>query len=207
MYLSRIEVNKQRMETKRALLNLQIMHASVKACFPESDGRILWRADALRHSLYILIVAPIKPDFTAFVRQYGWPESEQTGESRDYKQLLDRIEADSKWRFRLTANPVYAGNGKRYAHIAVDEQKKWLTDRAERNGFYLQEYSFDVVSRDTIKFSKGDKGDRHKVTLSRVAFEGDLTVSDIDLFKSALTDGVGRAKAYGCGMLTVAKLI
>jgi CRISPR system Cascade subunit CasD len=33
MYLSRIEINKQRMETKRALLNLQIMHASVKACF------------------------------------------------------------------------------------------------------------------------------------------------------------------------------
>jgi CRISPR system Cascade subunit CasE len=206
MYLSRIEINKQRMETKRALLNLQIMHASVKACFPESNGRVLWRADVLRHSLYILIVAPIKPDFTAFVRQYGWPESEQTGESRDYRQLLDRIETDSKWRFRLTANPVYASNGKRYAHMTVEKQKKWLSDRAERNGFSLREHFFDVVSRDTIKFSKGDKDDRREVTLSRATFEGDLTVSDVDLFKSALTDGVGRAKAYGCGMLTVAKL-
>jgi CRISPR system Cascade subunit CasE len=205
MYLSRIEINKQRTETKRALLNLQIMHASVKACFPESKGRILWRADTLGHNLYILIVSQIKPDFTAFVRQYGWPESEQTGESRDYKQLLDRIDTDSKWRFRLTANPVYASNGKRCAHIAVDEQRKWLSDRAERNGFSLQEYSFDVVSRDTVKFSKGDKDDRHKVTLSRATFEGDLTISDIDLFKSALTDGIGRAKAYGCGLLTVAK--
>jgi hypothetical protein len=51
MYLSRIEINKQRMETKRALLNLQIMHASAKACFPESSGRV-WRTDVLRYSLY-----------------------------------------------------------------------------------------------------------------------------------------------------------
>jgi CRISPR system Cascade subunit CasE len=206
MYLSRIEVNKQRMETKRALLNLQIMHASVKACFPESDGRILWRADALRHSLYILVVSPIKPDFTAFIRQYGWPESEQMGESRDYEQLFDRIETDSEWKFRLMANPVYAGNGKRYAYFSVEQQKKWLSDRAARNGFSLREHSFDVVSRDTINFSKGDKNDRHKVTLSRVTFEGDLSVLDIDSFKRALTDGIGRAKAYGCGLLTVAKL-
>jgi CRISPR system Cascade subunit CasE len=206
MYLSRIEVNKQRLETKRALLSLQIMHASIKACFPESDGRVLWRSDTLGHNLYVLIVSPIKPDFTAFVRQYGWPASGQEGESRDYRQLLDGISTGARWRFRLTANPVHTVAGKIYAHVTAAQQRQWLSDRAERNGFALSEDAFDVVGRDTIRFRKGDRSDRREVTLARATFEGNLTVTDAALFKNTLANGIGRARAYGCGLLTVAKL-
>ncbi|MDR2088417.1 MAG: type I-E CRISPR-associated protein Cas6/Cse3/CasE [Clostridiales Family XIII bacterium] len=206
MYLSRVEVNKQRIETKRALMNPQVMHASVKACFPESDERILWRADTLGHNLYILIAAPTKPDFTTFIRQYGWPASGQSGESRDYAKFLDRIAAGSGWRFRLTANPVHTVKDKIYAHVTAAEQRKWLFDRAERNGFALREDAFDVVYRDVIRFFKGNKPDVRKVTLARASFEGVLIVTDAALFRRALTNGIGRAKAYGCGMLTVVGL-
>jgi CRISPR system Cascade subunit CasE len=37
-------------------------------------------------------------------------------------------------------------------------------------------------------------------------FEGVLQISDESLFKAALTNGIGRAKAYGCGLLTLANL-
>jgi CRISPR system Cascade subunit CasE len=206
MYLSRVEVNKQRIETKRALMNPQIMHASVKACFPESDERTLWRMDALGHNLYILVVSPRRPDFAAFIRQYGWPASGQTGQSADYTQLLDRIRPGSKWRFRLAANPAHTVEGKIRAHVTAAQQRGWLSARAERNGFILQDDAFDVVHRDTIRFFKGVKPDRHEITLARAAFEGGLTVSDADLFKNALAGGIGRARAYGCGLLTVARL-
>ncbi|MDR2354717.1 MAG: type I-E CRISPR-associated protein Cas6/Cse3/CasE [Clostridiales Family XIII bacterium] len=207
MYLSRVEINKQRIETKRALMSPQIMHASIKACFPKSDGRILWRADTLGHNLYILIAAPIKPDFTDFIRQYGWPASGQTGESGDYGQLLDRITQDSVWRFRLTANPVHTVKGKIYAHVTAAHQRNWLLDRAECNGFVLQGDALDVVRRDTIRFHKGRGTERREVTLARASFEGVLTVRDAALFKNALTQGIGRARAYGCGLLTVARLL
>jgi CRISPR system Cascade subunit CasE len=206
MYLSRVEVNKQRIETKRALMNLQIMHAAVKSCFPQMGERTLWRLDALGHALYVLVVSPIKPDFTSFIQQFGWPASEQMGESRDYEQLLNRIESGSRWGFRLVANPVHMVKGKIYAHVTVAQQRKWLTDRAERNGFILRDTAFDVVQREKIQFSKGDSPDRHKVTISQATFEGALEVSDVELFKRALVNGIGRAKAYGCGLLTIAKL-
>ena len=44
---------------------------------------------------------------------------------------------------------------------------------------------------------------RQSVTLLQATFEGVLTVTDAAAFRNALTKGIGRAKAYGMGMLTV----
>ena len=45
-----------------------------------------------------------------------------------------------------------------------------------------------------------------KVRLLAVTYEGVLTVTDTELFCKALTEGIGRGKAYGMGLLTVAKV-
>ena len=50
-------------------------------------------------------------------------------------------------------------------------------------------------------FSKGP--DRRRVTLGCCEYEGVLEVTDADLFRAALTEGIGRGKAYGLGLLTV----
>jgi len=39
-----------------------------------------------------------------------------------------------------------------------------------------------------------------------VIFEGSLEVTDRDLFVKTVSEGIGRAKAYGCGMITIAKM-
>ena len=39
-----------------------------------------------------------------------------------------------------------------------------------------------------------------------VTYEGVLTVTDTELFCKALTEGIGRGKAYGMGLLTVARV-
>jgi CRISPR system Cascade subunit CasE len=144
MYLSRVEINKQRFETKRALANPQIMHAAVKSCFPASNERVLWRVDAVDPAMYVLVTSEAKPDFTSLIQQFGWPSSGQAGETKDYEPFLGRIENGSEWRFRLTANPVYSKSpdgeepgrrGKVFAHVTVAQQKKWLADRAALRGF------------------------------------------------------------------------
>jgi CRISPR system Cascade subunit CasE len=95
----------------------------------------------------------------------------------------------------------------------VKKQKKWLADRAELRGFNVTTslhenrnndasaaYSFDVVHREIRKFRKREG---RVVTISVATFEGVLVVSDAELFVQTLRSGLGRSKAYGCGLLTL----
>jgi CRISPR system Cascade subunit CasE len=209
MYLSRIELNSRRRDTARALASPRILHASVEAGFPRGSdgGRNLWRVDTLSGARYLLVLSRRKPDFTHIVEQYGWPESGQTWESSDYAAFLSGIAKEQVWRFCLCANPVrsvHSGDekerGKIYAPADVEQQKQWLANRAGKNGFSL-DGKFAVVERGMKQFAR--KGEC--VTLGIATFEGFLTVTDAALLCRALTDGIGRAKAYGCGLMTLAR--
>nr|WP_328585549.1 type I-E CRISPR-associated protein Cas6/Cse3/CasE [Secundilactobacillus collinoides] len=120
-------------------------------------------------------------------------------------------------RFRLTANPSYAVShtgekrGRVYPHVTVEQQRKWLIQRADKAGFKLvsQELSdatdqddlaFDIVNREhPVLHRKSGRG----VRLSRVTFEGLLQIQDLTVFKQTLINGLGREKAFGMGLMTV----
>ncbi len=52
---------------------------------------------------------------------------------------------------------------------------------------------------------RGEKDTRtHQVKLTRVTFDGRLRVLDPAVFRRTLTSGLGKAKAYGCGLMTLA---
>ncbi len=38
----------------------------------------------------------------------------------------------------------------------------------------------------------------------RATYEGMLEVADVEKLKKVLTQGIGKAKGYGCGLLTLA---
>jgi CRISPR system Cascade subunit CasE len=218
MYLSRIELNTRRKGTMTALASPQKLHAAVESSFPlstEKDGRNLWRIDKLGNALYLLVISNGKPDFSHIVEQFGWPSAEQKWETKNYVQLMERIEAGQRWQFRLRANPVHsvkqasgiqtqepAKRGKVYAHVTVQQQEQWLLERAAKYGFKLQEGSFRVVQQEVRRFMRR----RKPVTLGIATFEGILEVADAMLFLRALACGIGRAKAYGCGLLTIARV-
>jgi len=210
MYISRVELNIHRNNTRSALASPQKLHASVEASFPsgnEPKERTLWRIDRLGDKYYLLALSRRKPDFAHIIDQYGWPAAEQGWETKDYDALLSKIKAGQCWQFRLRANPVHsvkegeASRGKVYAHVTVKQQEKWLLDRAEKYGFSLNEGSFFVKQKEVKKFKRQGK----TVTLGIVTYEGILNVTDRELFVNALTNGIGRAKAYGCGLLTIAR--
>jgi CRISPR system Cascade subunit CasE len=218
MYLSRIELNYRRRDTIDALASLHKLHAAVESSFPlntKKEGRNLWRIDKLGNALYLFVLSSGKPDFSHIVEQFGWPGSEQKWETKSYVQLLERIGEGQRWQFRLRANPVHsvkhtsdlqtqepAKRGKVYAHVTVQQQEQWLLERAEKCGFQLQAGSFGVVQQEVRRFMR----QRKPVTLGIATFEGILEVADVPLFLQALTCGIGRAKAYGCGLLTIARV-
>lgn len=207
MYLSRVELNQFRRKTQQALASPHIMHGMVEASFPKSSGRqrTLWRLDRLHGGLYLLLLSYDKPDLSHVVENCGWGKCNQEWVTRDYGKFLENLEHGQVWRFRLCANPVHStggGDNKRgkvYAHVTVEQQIKWLHDRAEKNGFDMSG-GVDIVSRDMKEFKHGGA----RVTIGTAAFEGVLTVTDSVLFRNALINGIGRAKAYGCGLLTLA---
>jgi len=201
MILSRIKLDADKLDTKRALANPQIMHAAVECCVNDT-ARKLWRLDKLASYTYLLILSQNEPDFTKF--EFG-----VNGESKDFNKLLMQIKSGMRLGFRLRANPAYtksAGTGNRgkiYAHVTIDQRRKWLSERASKWGFELNEDEFEIIESDNVRFRK--KQGQKPVELGIAVYEGVLTVTDAERFKIALTDGIGRAKAYGCGMITVVK--
>ena len=49
------------------------------------------------------------------------------------------------------------------------------------------------------------KHKEHRVTLGVATFEGVLEVTDPEALRRVLIYGIGRGKAYGCGLMTLAR--
>ncbi len=77
---------------------------------------------------------------------------------------------------------------------------RWLIDSGRERGFAVNEQSLSVDAY-TQHRGKGDK-----LRFSSVDFSGDLTVLDACKFCAALTQGIGHAKAFGCGLLLVRRV-
>lgn len=226
MYLTRMPLNAARWETRRLMASPYRLHAAVEAAFPpgmatsDGDGRVLWRLDKRvdePQAFWLYIVSPEKPDFTHVVEQAGWPVHERLWETKDYQPFLDRLENGQRWEFRLKANPVRKvrkDKGRRpnervvgtlQGHVTVEQQVEWLVSRAEAHGFELpleanEKPAVIVSQRNREVFRRGSD----EVTLSTAVYDGTLTVTDADLMRAALCQGIGRAKGFGCGLLTIA---
>lgn len=205
MYLSRVELDPSRRNTMIALAAPQKFHGALESSFPGERQRRLWRLDYLGNRLYMLILSEERPDLSNVINQFG---TGKEAESRSYDTLLQTIAPDSYWHFRLVANPTKSckktanpsERGTVVAHRTVKFQKKWLLDRAKKNGFEIEAEMFDVKGLCWKHFTKSNKC---TVSLLAVTYEGTLKVTDVEKFQSVLCNGIGRGKAYGMGMLTV----
>ncbi|MGN0294031.1 MAG: type I-E CRISPR-associated protein Cas6/Cse3/CasE [Lachnospiraceae bacterium] len=213
MYLTRMEMDIGKRDTMRAMVFPNLIHGAVESAFPGERKRNLWRVDSLHGKKYLMILSEEKPDLSEAVQQFGNNSLEQAWETKDYTQLLNRIQNGSQWHFRLTANPTHGvldkeGKNRRgtvYAHITVDNQKRWLKEQALKHGFLLDDNQFTVVNSQWYHFKKGN-GKKNMVTLLGVTYEGILTVTDAECFSDMMCKGLGRGKAYGMGLLTVVKV-
>jgi CRISPR system Cascade subunit CasE len=125
-------------------------------------------------------------------------------------------------QFRLRANPTRRVSprceseknprfyGRRVELYREEDQIAWLERKAEAHGFRLLgvKVNRDVPNLNTIPESKikGCRSDAEKsVTFGSVLFEGRLAVIDADRFYEALVQGIGSGKAYGFGLLSIAR--
>ena len=220
MYLSRMELDMSRRSTMLAVTNRKLLHGAVESAFEGERKRRLWRIDHLKDKYYLMIVSEDKPKLTSAFEQFGPYGKPAEWETKGYDGLLNRITEGSIWQFRLTANPTVSSvkdkDGQRlqengdlqkrgivHAHNVERYQKEWLQKKAGTCGFALNEDDFGVMQSQWTQFIKGKE--RVKVSFLAVTYEGILRVTDKELFVKTLTEGIGREKAYGMGMMTVIK--
>lgn len=221
------------------------------------EGRVLWRldhpADKRRGTrkagagqdvaegspaLTLYISSPVAPDPAGLVEQAGYETAGGVATKR-IDDHLDSLAVGQTWGFRITVNPVFRaseqlnsrGRKKILGHITVDQQTRWLLDRAEVNGFRILKASdvggdlpiledddgtrkdgesllVGLVDRRIERFKRFKPGagmEAKQVTLALATFEGTLRVTDPVALRSALVNGIGRAKGYGAGLLTLAR--
>lgn len=220
-YLTRVELNPQRRAGRSLLCSPQAMHAAVLASFPgrlsdRTNQRVLWRLDPVPGAVHLFVVSPEPPDVTHIIEQAGWPTL-PSWQTRKYGPFLDQIVPGQPWMFRLTANPTRSRRpedgrrSQRYGHVTVAQQQEWLVQRGTAAGFEIvappgpdgsgsRLDGVVVRERSAQQFRRGEG----RVTLSMATFEGQLIVTNADALRATLTGGLGPAKAYGCGLLTLA---
>lgn len=207
MYISQVEVDKDNRQKIRDLTHLGAFHNWVERSFPEEieqseRTRKLWRIDQLRGKQYLLVVSPNQPDLET-LENYGVVGSAKT---KPYNNFLNRLENGMTVRFKATLNPVislYQGpdqRGRVVPCLSEADQIQYLIDRSEKNGFVLAPEDFIITDKGFETLKKSGKKD---IKINKVTYEGVLTISDEDIFRTTLKEGIGKKKAYGCGMMTV----
>ena len=230
MYFSRVQLNPHRRSTKKLLASPRAMHGAIEASFPPSPSeselpRSLWRVDEDRHDIRLYVVSTREPQLTHIVEQAGWDSS--PAETTDYGRFLDGLTIGQQYAFRVTVNPVkrefVAGKrGKLLPHLTEDQQLTWFLERADSWGFVPlplrdedtssapselgpDDLSLRVTKRADRSFGRYDGERRRTVTQRQVTIDGSLEVTNAKLLRQYLVSGMGRGKAYGCGLMTLAR--
>lgn len=218
MFLTRIDVNPARRKSRELLANPEAMHARVmRACAGTvglSEGRVLWRIDQDQDRVALYVSSPGNPMIEELNNEIGWADT-SFAKTANYEPFLNKLRIGQTYAFRLTANPTHLvtenGRKHRYGHVTESQQRQWFLDRSELNGFNVRSAVPDsgpdpipevVVHDRTIRTFRRQG---RPVTIAMASFSGWLDVTDVELLRSALTAGIGRAKAYGCGLLTLAR--
>jgi CRISPR system Cascade subunit CasE len=127
------------------------------------------------------------------------------------KSFDPRFRGEQRLRFRLVANPTRKigtnsgpdgrrDNGQRVP-VRTDQFYEWLCKRAAPAGFSVTEDS-TTIQPGYVYVKKPCNGDSQR--LRSVRYDGTLDVTDPHRFRETLMRGIGPAKGFGFGLLSVA---
>lgn len=203
MYLSKIHIPWQQAK------NSYQLHQALWRLFPgheDAEREFLFRVEQMQNGVgaNVLLQSALQP---------------QTGEQsplilaqRDY---VFNVQNGQRLRFRLRANPIKTikdnskgtveKKGKTFTKtvrvplLHEEQQQAWLERKLQD---FAQLEMLLVQPEPVLYFRKGKEGRSGKI--QTVLFDGVLTVIDAEYFKKQIINGIGPAKAFGCGLLSIA---
>lgn len=203
MFLSKLMLRATSREVQRDLSDRYELHRTLMRAFPETlseQERVLYRIEENLHPAYVnvLVQSLDEPDWAKVERlnKVGYLATVVSVRRVDFTGPLPE-----RTRFRLQANPTVKREGKRHAILKHDALVAWLINKGEQHGFTVSE-SDVIVAKLGKKYGK-TRQQAHRQVWHVVQFDGILNVTNSSRFQSTLLEGIGSAKAFGCGLLSI----
>jgi len=211
MYLSRLILNPRTRRVQRELANPYELHRTLMAAFPEdlpAGERILFRVDldARTGVPSVLLQSRTRPDWAWLGNPGARDYFVQAPETKPFDLTFS---PGQTFAFRLRANPTVKHavpdqkQGRRDPLYREEEQRVWLTRKGERNGFQIRRVTL-IQEGNQLAWKARKNGDKCKLTHFAVRFDGLLEVTDPDALWEAVQTGIGSAKSFGFGLLSLA---
>ncbi|MEU6284804.1 type I-E CRISPR-associated protein Cas6/Cse3/CasE [Streptomyces sp. NPDC047028] len=195
------------------------LHRRVMSLFPDGIPEqarthfgVLFRVEDTPRGCHLLVQSNEPPAPDRLPAGYG------TLTTRPLDTLLDALKPGLTLHYRCTASPVRKPGATTRAHYnlpaavplngpAADE---WWQRQADKAGLKLLTLHSQPVdaARDRQTPDGTAPADRTKnsnrIHHHRVRFDGTATIINPDVLRTAVHSGIGRGKAYGCGLLSIA---
>ncbi|WP_433515380.1 type I-E CRISPR-associated protein Cas6/Cse3/CasE [Nonomuraea sp. CA-143628] len=186
-------------------------------------------ADLKSGKLTVVVQSRVQPDWSRI------PSGALT-EPPDVILVDQKIEIGDRYRFRSVINPARMSDRhrrpdapppadgkrdlKRLADTTADHARQWFAERLQAPGepstsergvrrIGAHTDPAGLVARILPKISSvvEKKDGKHAVRIGRAEIRGELTVTDPRVFAEVLTVGLGRGRAYGCGLILIKPLL
>lgn len=136
--------------------------------------------------------ATYKGDFFGEVRVKPLPEGFLSHSRYNFSVVINPSRRDSKTKKRL---PIKGG----------DAITTWFSERSEKNwGFRVVPTTLEYGGVNVEQFEGKDS---HLITIPRASLKGVMEITDPELFKRSFAKGIGRSRAFGCGLLQVVPVL
>jgi CRISPR system Cascade subunit CasE len=205
MYLSKIHIPWQQAK------NSYQFHQALWRLFPgheAADRDFLFRVEQIQNGVgtSVLLQSAIKPQW-----------SEHSPLLLAQREFVLNIQNGQCLRFRLRANPIKTikdsskgtveKKGKTFTKtvrvplLHEEQQQSWLERKLQD---FAQLETLIIQPEPVLYFRKVKESRSGKI--QTVLFDGSLKVIDAEEFIQQITQGIGPAKAFGCGLLSIARI-
>jgi CRISPR system Cascade subunit CasE len=233
LHLSRLTLDPRHPEAQRCVADCARLHRVIMAAFPDmGDAQaravmgVLYRPElhAATGVVTVLVQSEMRPDWRLMSDRVhagrSFLAADRPPVMKSIGEALDAIADGDHLRFRLRANPTKrlpalregdppnALAGKRVALLREPERLAWMEGQAARAGCRAADVVVQVdalTGAEQHGWSARDGDKRARLTFGAVVFDGTLEVQDRTRLLAAIRAGLGSGKAYGFGLLSVAR--
>lgn len=231
-YLSRLQLNPRSRQVQRDVADCEALHRTILSAFPQTDVParsafgILYRLESSGGTATLLVQSSRYPDWLQLPTRYILAPAA----CKPVDDAYAGIHQGDTLRFRLRANPTKRVSvieptkrtGPRVELQRETDQVQWLARKGEAGGFELTTVHMEpglgdgtetrpsrmpdvrAVTEDKVHGRRLGGKETARLTFGSVLFDGELRVTDVGRFRETLSTGIGSAKAYGFGLLSVA---
>lgn len=195
-YLSKLVINDAFPAAIAELQNPYALHRSLSRAFDDNPN--VYRAARVLYALGpsrvgVLVQSRFLPDWSLLLGSFFLLQPAEV-------TRFDPVFAPGEvLEFRLRANPTWKRDGSRQP-VAPADCPQWLDGKGVRHGFSAGPVRVTLEPPFLLRHP-----DQPPASLHSVLFRGRLTVHDPAALAQAVCSGIGSAKAFGFGLLSLAR--